>query len=417
MFFRLIERIPQGSLLFRAEPINLKNRYLKGVFFFLMLLAVISVVACATQRSPGAATTSSEGVNGAELDSQQRLQEVETKRENDSFSTDFGIGPGDILEISVPDVDEMKQREERVSPQGTIELPIAGSIQVSGLSEPQLHDALTKAFSKYIKDPQVDVFVKSYSSRQVAVIGMVNKPGLYTLNRRNETILDLIGQAGGMSDGAGSSIVFVPASENQSSTALNETLARLQPLEEPPSDERATASVAMAAQQRVQVAAEQPDKKAGSNWQGSSNVIPGTLAPGSDPIFINVTGGNQSEMAVPVRPGDIIMVPARGQVLVQGWVVNPGAYPITPGMTALGAVTAAGGELYSSSAMVLRAGPGGQKMKLPVNLSDVESGEAPDVQVQSGDIVIVQRSVVGAVPYSLYFLASRFGSGMFLPIP
>src|SRR6202040_1622976 len=112
-----------------------------------------------------------------------------------------------VLDISVADVSELKKRVERVSPQGTIELPIAGSLQVSGLSEPQLHAALTKAFSKYIKDPEVDVFVQSYSSRQVAVVGMVNKPGLYTLNRRDETILDLIGRAGGMSDNAGSSMI------------------------------------------------------------------------------------------------------------------------------------------------------------------------------------------------------------------
>ncbi|MBV8772141.1 MAG: hypothetical protein JO166_07415 [Deltaproteobacteria bacterium] len=116
-----------------------------------------------------------------------------------------------------------------------------------------------------------------------------------------------------------------------------------------------------------------------------------------------------------MRPGDLIIVPARGQVLVQGWVPNPGAYQITSGMTALGAVTAAGGQLFTSSAMVLRAGPAGEKIKLPVNLSKVESGQASDVQVQSGDVVIVERSVAGAVPYTLYFLLSRFGIG--LPIP
>lgn len=394
---------------------NPKKCNLRASWVSLVLLSVLGPTACATRSSPGAATISSEGANGAELDSQQRLQKIEAKRESDSFSTDFGIGPGDILEISVPDVDEGKKREERVSPQGTIELPIAGSIQVSGLSEPQLHVALTKAFSRYIKDPQVDVFFKTYSSRQVAVVGMVNKPGLYTLNRRNETILDLIGQAGGMSDGAGSSIVFVPASENRSASALNKTLASLQPVEKPPSEVTVAATAATTAEQRVQVKAEQPDQNAAAHWQGSSNAIPAALAPGSDAIFINVTGGNQSELAIPVRPGDVIMVPARGQVLVQGWVPNPGAYPITPGMTALGAVTAAGGELYSSSTVVLRAGRNGEKIKLPVDLSSVESGQASDVQVQSGDVVIVERSVVGAVPYALYFMLSKFGTGMMLP--
>ena len=382
----------------------------------MVLFLVLGLAACATDVTPDAPEVASGGVTRARSDGQARLQEIEAKRENDAFSTDFGIGPGDILEISVPDVDEGKKREERVSPQGTIELPIAGSLQVTGLSEPQLHAALTKAYSKYIKDPQVDVFVKTYSSRQVAVVGMVNKPGLYTLNRRNETILDLIGQAGGMSDQAGSSIDFIPGSGHQNASVFSQSVSSLESPAQPHADGNVTATTATVAQQRIQVSAEQPDTKAAAQWQGSGNVIPAALTLGSDPISINVTGGNQSDLAVPVRPGDVIMVPARGQVLVQGWVVNPGAYPITPGMTALGAVTAAGGEMYSSSAEVLRAAPGGEKTKLPVDLSEVEKGEAADVQVQSGDVVIVQRSALGAVPYSLYFLLSKFGTGMYLPM-
>jgi len=335
------------------------------------------------------------------------------KRQDDSFSTDFGIGPGDVLQISVPDVPELKQREERVSPQGNIELPIAGTIQVGGLSEAQLHSVLTKALSKVVKDPEVDVFVKSYSSRQVAVVGMVNKPGLYTLNRRNESILDLIGQAGGMSDGAGSSIIFVPVSSKPNSADLQARLASLQSASQPHSVQPTGPATAAAAEQRQQMTAEVGDQKATSAWTGPNLTA---FAAGGDPIFINTTG-DQSDLSIPVRPGDLIMVPARGQVLVQGWVGTPGAYQITPGMTALGAVTAAGGELYSSDAVVLRASPSGEKIQIPVNLSKVEKGQAADVQVQSGDVVIVQRSVLGAVPYSVYFLLTRFGTGMMLPVP
>lgn len=338
--------------------------------------------------------------------------ELAAKRQDDAFSTDFGIGPGDVLQISVPEVPELKDvREERVSPQGTIELPIAGTVSVAGLTEAQLHDALVKALSRLVKDPQVDVFVKSFSSRQVAVVGMVNKPGLYTLNRRNESILDLIGQAGGMSDGAGSSIIFIPASPKRNSAQLQASLASLQAASQPPPTQPSGPASVGAAEPRLQMTAEAGDKNARSAWSGPNLAA---FAAGGDPIFINATG-DQSDLSIPVRPGDLIMVPARGQVLVQGWVGTPGAYQITPGMTALGAVTAAGGELYSSDAVVLRAAPSGQKIQIPINLSKVEKGQAQDVQVQSGDVVIVQRSVIGAVPYTLYFLVSRFATGMMLP--
>jgi polysaccharide export outer membrane protein len=44
---------------------------------------------------------------------------------------------------------------------------------------------------------EVHVFVREYRSRQVAVIGTVEKPGLYNLSGEAETLLDLISQAGG----------------------------------------------------------------------------------------------------------------------------------------------------------------------------------------------------------------------------
>jgi hypothetical protein len=171
---------------------------------------------------------------------------------------------------------------------------------------------------------------------------------------------------------------------------------------------------AMAVEPRMQMRAEQPDQRAAAN-RGESITTPASWASQNQAIFINFTTSDQGELNVPVRPGDVIMIPARGQVLVQGWVPNPGAYQITPGMTALGAVTAAGGQLYSSSAVVLRAGPDGKKVQLPVNLSGVEKGRTADVEVISGDVVIVERSLTGALPYSLNFLLSKFGTGVFFP--
>src|SRR5262249_19572530 len=108
----------------------------------------------------------------------------------------------------------------------------------------------------------------------------------------------------------------------------------------------------------------------------------------SDPIQIDLSSarGSKDFVDLPARPGDVIIVPASGEVMVQGWVVNPGAFKITPDMTALGAITAAGGEQFSSSATVLRTGEDGDKVQIPINLSRVKSGNEPDVPVQSGDV-------------------------------
>ncbi len=117
-------------------------------------------------------------------------------------------------------------------------------------------------------------------------------------------------------------------------------------------------------------------------------------------------------MEMPVRPGDVLFVPAAGSVSVQGWVDKPGLFPITPGMTVLGSVAAAGGALFTSSATVVRPQQGGGQHQISVNLSRVKSGKDPDVPVRGGDVVIVERSVAGAVPYSLYFLINKIGLGV-----
>jgi protein involved in polysaccharide export with SLBB domain len=346
--------------------------------------------------------------------STQRLEEILSKREHDSFTPDFAIGPGDVLEISVPGVDEIKERTERVSAQGTIELPVAGTVQVGDLTEPQVKAAITKALSKYVKDPEVDIFVKQYNSRQVAVTGMVNKPGLYTLNSRNDTIMEMIGRAGGISDQAGSSIIFIPSSGSRSSAYLKRMAAESQEgAKDPPANSGRGA--AATAEQPERVGPEQGVHNVSANWSSSRPALPAAVPQGSDPIFINVNNGSGGDLDVPARPGDVIIVPARGEVLVAGWVQNAGAYQITPGMTALGAVTAAGGQMFSSSAEVLRAGPHGDKIQLPVDLSKVKDGQEPDIPVQSGDVVVVKPSAVGAVPYGAWLLFTKFGTGMYLP--
>jgi hypothetical protein len=129
------------------------------------------------------------------------------------------------------------------------------------------------------------------------------------------------------------------------------------------------------------------------------------------PLMISLAGPEQY-LEMPVRPGDVLFVPAAGSVSVQGWVDKPGLFPITPGMTALGSIAAAGGALYTSSATLVRTEQSGGRRDIALNLSEIKSGQEPDVPVRGGDVIIVNRSAAGALPYSLYFLVSRIGLGL-----
>jgi polysaccharide export outer membrane protein len=323
------------------------------------------------------------------------------------------------LTISDPDLKELNQREVRVSPNNTITLPLVGSINCTRMTEDQLRQALQTRLAVYVKDPQVDVLVKEYHTRQVAVLGMVRQPGLYTLASRSDTVQDMLGRAGGMTEEASSRLLFIPA--NRSANSNN--FARLAYAASAPNGNeqgiRRIPSVENKIDPSVQSveapeAAETASIGRAGNETASSTTAPFILA--ADPIVIDLTGENgTSELELPARPGDLLIVPAAGEVMVDGWVKNPGAYKISNGMTALGAVSAAGGAMFSSSAVVLRTNPNKTKTAFHLDLSKVRSGSQADIPVQASDVVFVQKSVVGAVPYTFYEVFQRFGTGMFVP--
>jgi protein involved in polysaccharide export with SLBB domain len=354
-----------------------------------------------------------------------RLAELWAARSKDSFSPEFAVGPGDLLEISVPDMEQLRDREARVSASGTITLPVVGVVDVGGMTQQEeVRVVLEQRLVRYMRDPDVDVSVKEYHSREVAVVGMVQKPGLYTLETRSDTILDMISKAGGMTENASSRIIFVPAPKNGNLALQRRLVASAASGTAQDSPAGSARRIAAGAVRPIAVdGAQPPSEKVQANHPSASGLdgvgrLPAALQQ-ANPIQIDLSSGKYSKdfVDLPARPGDVIIVPASGEVMVQGWVASPGAFKISPGMTALGAVTAAGGEQFSSSATVLRTGEDGDKVQIPINLSRVKAGEERDVAVQSGDVVIVNRSAAGAVPYLVYSLFNKFGTGAFIPLP
>ncbi len=110
------------------------------------------------------------------------------------------LGPEDMLEITVwgyPDL----TRIVPVRPDGQISVPLAGTVPVAGRSVERLTQDLTRAFAKYIINPQVTVSVKEFRKLRVSMLGQVAKPGTYTLPP-GARILDAISIASGITDNA-----------------------------------------------------------------------------------------------------------------------------------------------------------------------------------------------------------------------
>lgn len=301
----------------------------------------------------------------------ERLKILYRQRTAGLQSADYPIGPGDIIEVSVPAMEELKAQSVRVGGDGMIALPFVGKLMANGLTEEQLRGEIADRLLKFMHEPRVSVFVKEYKNRQVAVLGSVTKPGVYSLRSENDTILDLLSQAGGIAPGADPQIHLIPAE-------LADKEAHKQ-----------FASV-------LPVAA-------------ASSSAPAMLLKKTEPIVIDLQelayGGFQEYLSLSVRPGDVLMIPGGGQILVDGWVNKPGAYNVTPGLTVSGIVAAAGGLLYpadGNSVKIIRNERGGKKTIVQSDLEKIRNGQEPDIRLLGGDLVEISATNDKLALYGLY---------------
>lgn len=380
---------------------------------FLGYALVLLVSGCATSITPNASSSdpASSSPNLASPDDalgrfqdqdSMALERLWKTRLSDSAnnhsSGGFVLGRGDVLRISIPPIEE---RSVRISEEDTIALPLLGEINVAGMSEKDLRTALTARMAKYRHHPQVQVFLQQAEDRQVAVLGAVKTPGRYMLNSRDETVMTMISRAGGMTEGAASRIFLIPAPpadvHSNAAPVTGPVASAVRPLLKSSSGGADDAKAAVTSD-------------AASLRSSELDTLPGEL---DDEQFVIDTSDQRSQryMELPARPGDVILIPLAGEVTVQGWVDRPGSFKITPNMTVLNAIAAAGGAKFSSSVTLLRERAPGGKQALKLDLSKMKSGEETDPPVEGGDVVVVESSALGAVPYAASFIIQHVGLG------
>jgi polysaccharide biosynthesis/export protein len=396
-----------------------QNSTLYGVLLGCVVL-IFAIASCSSSEDNGqphdpvAVTSLEEQEGGAEggCQSTGRLRELWDKRTSEGATADYPVGPGDVLRITMADLPEVKNLDSRVSGEGTIDLPLIGDVRVGGLTDAEVEQELTERARKYQKSPRVHVFVRQFASRNVQVMGMVAQPGTYPLNTSTESIMSVLGRAGGTKGMAGERaaerVVLFPA---RSTAKEVESSRKLALAEECFSGDGAEASD-WSPQKKAVCGAKQPTLELSN--VSAKPTRPGQLGASVIPIIIDLKKPTMTGcLDLPARPGDIVLVPAAGQVGVYGWVSKPGSFDVTSGMTVLGALTAAGGAMFSNDAELMRTSQG-NRVSIPVDLDDVEKGKQADPAVQAGDIILVKRSVAGAVPYGVYTLFSKFSTGLYM---
>jgi polysaccharide export outer membrane protein len=106
----------------------------------------------------------------------------------------------DVVEITFTVAPEFTQTLT-VQPDGYVMLKDAGAVEVEGLNLAEFSQAVQKAYTGYLHDPQVAVALKDFERPYFIVGGEVGKPGKYEL-RGDTTVIEAVEIAGGLTQQA-----------------------------------------------------------------------------------------------------------------------------------------------------------------------------------------------------------------------
>jgi polysaccharide export outer membrane protein len=139
---------------------------------------------------------------------------------------DYRLGFSDVIDIKFFSDSEFNETLT-VRPDGKISMQRVGDIKVAGMTPAELSKVIAETYSSIIKNPEVTVIVRSFGGYQVYVLGEVNSPGDFPI-QRNLTVLQSIAQAGGQKESANmKSVLVMRRDENGGVTATRVDLSGL----------------------------------------------------------------------------------------------------------------------------------------------------------------------------------------------
>lgn len=129
-------------------------------------------------------------------------------------SNDYIMTPGDQLQIYVlghPDISSTRANNDSaytVRPDGKLNFPLVGEIDVNGLTVFEFTNLLTKELSEYIINPMITVNVAKLGTTRVFVLGEVKNQGMHELTKSHR-VLDALGAAGGFTEKSAKKSIFL----------------------------------------------------------------------------------------------------------------------------------------------------------------------------------------------------------------
>jgi len=237
---------------------------------------------------------------------------------------EYHLGPGDVVKVLVYEHDDLTTTG-KISQGGTLVMPLLGEVRIGGLSTSQAEATIARALEEggYVKFPQVALAVEEYRSQQFAILGHVKNPSKYPIEGKL-TLIDALAMAGGTTDRAADVITVV------------------------------------------------------SRQDGRKKVR-----------RVDLTAFYRGDLSqnVPIKAGDVILVPKMETFYIYGEVRNPGSYRLEKNMTVVQALSVGGGLTDKGTQRgirVKRQGDNGTVKEFEVGLNDL---------LRPNDVVFVKEGI------------------------
>lgn len=273
--------------------------------------------------------------------------QTEVSLTNDAKNENYRIGSGDIIDVVVSKQPVLTRTNIRVSNEGMIQLPMLDEdIPAMCMTEKELSTLVAEKYKKYLLNPNVIVSVTQFNSTPVALIGSVNAPTRFQLQRPTR-LMEVLLLGNGPNTQAGPTVQIIRLNVNN-------------------------------CYQNVTV----------------SNT------PKEELLTFNLTETlNGKEMANPfVQPGDVIRVPEAevvkiGQAFIIGNVKSAKTIDLKDPVTLTQAIAMAGGTSDGAQIdkiLISRQAVGSlTKTEILVNLKEIKKKNEGDVLLQANDIIEV----------------------------
>ncbi len=182
---------------------------MKNYITFLLCFVCFSLLSCASTQPKSSAVDKEVYVSSSSDEDfiiQNQVMDGISAVQN---SRNYVLQPGDLVEVKVF-MESSMDRTLRISSDGLVTFPLVGNIKIGGYTIAQAEIQLVDKLNHYIKNPQVSMLIKEYSTKMVYVLGQVRRPsGISIPPETDMTVLEAIISVGGFTEVANASKVKI----------------------------------------------------------------------------------------------------------------------------------------------------------------------------------------------------------------